>query len=704
MARPPDPAGRDAAPAAAPAGRCTPGAVWEPVGADGDVVDLRLVQVDPVRRVEFALPTDRPIVGELMSSLFPDSHFDGRLAAFTAVARSGQPFRLTRPRTAGHPRVELIASRADDGSVVVLARTVPDGEPGAPGSSQDQERWRRLFDDTPLGVAVLTLDGYVLEANRALCAMLRRPLPEVVDRRFHDFAHPEDGTRMDRAVLLRIGHANMQKRYLRADGTDLWLRVTASLVVEDGEQRVLSISEDVTDAVGAQAALAHRASHDALTGLHNRAALREHLQDVLAQVGSGSRAGVAVLFLDLDRFKVINDSLGHAVGDALLQDVAARLRPVVGADDLLARLGGDEFAVATTDVTGAEALGRRLVDAVEPPFTAAGREVAVRASVGIASARRDGSGTQSSGDDLLRDADTAMYAAKRSAQGPVVVFDDALRRRAVTRLEDEQGLRLALQHGELRVHYQPVRTLGQPFQSAGAERDRDTDPVGLVPYAVEALVRWQHPTRGLLAPDAFLQAAEETGLIVPLGRHVLHEACRQLARWRESDPGLRVSVNVAAQHLATDCLAEDVRRALDAAGLPPEALVLEITEQALVSCRVQAAGVLDELRAWGCEVALDDFGTGYSSLAYLRELPVDLLKIDRSFVTGAGTPANDGALLRAVVALGSSLGLRTVAEGVETAEELEVARAAGTTYAQGYLLGRPAAAEQLAALGQPAAS
>ncbi len=316
---------------------------------------------------------------------------------------------------------------------------------------------------------------------------------------------------------------------------------------------------------------------------------------------------------------------------------------------------------------------------LEAPFALDGREVTVGASIGVSVREAvDGAGRDLADEDaLLREADTAMYAAKRTGEGPVVVFEDTLRRRAVARLEDEQGLRRALQRDELRVHYQPILR---------------SDDLRLSGF--EALVRWQHPDRGLLGPGAFLPTAEETGLVVPLGQHVLREACAALAAWRRTGPaGLqgRMSVNVSAQHLAAGTLGADVEQALEGSGLQPEDLVLEITEQALVVSHEKAAAVLAELRERGCRVALDDFGTGYSSLAYLRRLPVDVLKIDRTFVTGAATESNDGRLLSAITALGASLGLTTVVEGIETEAELQAARAAGATHVQGYLLARPAA-------------
>ena len=652
--------------------RTLPRSRWRPVPVGGRIVDFALLHVDEGAELMLSLPTGvRP--GERMTALFPDSVIDGRLAAFRAVAETGRPFRLSRPPSPVRKGAVFTVSLTASGDVEVAVEPEEalrhDASP-----ARDARRWQRLFEDTPLGICVVSLDGYVLEANRVLLAMLDRPAEQVVGARLNDFSAPDDATRLDRERLLRTGHATMEKRYRRGDGRELWLRAAASLVVEDGIHRVLSICEDITEARRARAQLAHRADHDPLTGLPNRERLRRRLRSMLEDVRGGASDGVGLLFLDLDRFKVINDSLGHAAGDRLLREVAARLQGSTPTADLLARLGGDEFALVTSDHAGAAALAQRLVDVLEAPFTLDGREVTVGASIGVSVRQTVDRASRDLADEdaLLREADTAMYAAKRTGEGPVVVFEDTLRRRAVARLEDEQGLRRALQRDELRVHYQPI------------VRSDDLRLTGF-----EALVRWQHPERGLLGPGAFLPTAEETGLVVPLGQHVLREACAALAAWHRTGPPVRMSVNVSAQHLATGTLGADVAHALERSGVQPQSLVLEITEQALVVSHEKAAAVLAELRERGCQVALDDFGTGYSSLAYLRRLPVDVLKIDRTFVTGAATESNDGRLLSAITALGSSLGLRTVVEGIETESELRAARTAGATHVQGYLLGRP---------------
>ena len=669
-----------AVPAADGRPRAAPGAaplraVWRPLADGGRVVDFVLHHVDDGAELLLSLPAGVP-TGARMTELFPDSVIDGRLSAFRNVVETGHPFRLSRPSTPMRRAVSFAVSSTPAGDVVVEVESEA-AQPSVPSAARDAVRWQRLFDDTPLGICVATLDGYVLEANRVLLAMLDRPAELVVGARVNSFGAPDDPTRLDRERLLRTGHATMEKRYRRGDGREVWLRIAASLVMEQGEHRVLSICEDVTEGRRARAQLAHRADHDPLTGLPNRERLRRRLRGLLEDVSAQRSDGVGLLFLDLDRFKVINDSLGHAAGDRLLREVAARLQRSTPPDDLLARLGGDEFALVTRDHRHAAALAERLVAVLEAPFALDGREVTVGASIGVSVREAvDGTGRAFADEDaLLREADTAMYAAKRTGEGPVVVFEDTLRRRAVARLEDEQGLRRALQRDELRVQYQPILR---------------SDDLRLSGF--EALVRWEHPDRGLLGPGAFLPTAEETGLVVPLGQHVLREACAALAAWRRTGGAGRqgrMSVNVSAQHLATGTLGADVEQALAGSGLQPEDLVLEITEQALVVSHEKAAAVLAELRERGCRVALDDFGTGYSSLAYLRRLPVDVLKIDRTFVTGAATESNDGRLLSAITALGASLGLTTVVEGIETDAELHAARAAGATHVQGYLLARP---------------
>ena len=443
---------------------------------------------------------------------------------------------------------------------------------------------------------------------------------------------------------------------------------------DDGRvAHVLVMNTDITALKRSEAELAHRALHDPLTGLANRSLLEDALGAVLR---TGPAPGsVAVLFLDLDRFKLVNDSLGHTAGDELLGEVARRLTRVVPEQATVARLGGDEFVVLLAEVEGlaqtldvAEAV-HRVLDA---PLAVAGTEVTTTTSIGIAVLADHHDAV----DGLLRDADAAMYLAKARGRHRTEVCDDALRDAAGRRLEMERHLRRSLDVGRFEVHYQPEVAIG----SDGRDR-----VVG-----VEALARWDHPERGLLEAGDFIELAEETGLIVELGRWVLGEACRQAGRWLDDRPGaeLTVRVNLSPRQLAQPELVDGVVEALARSGLPPAALCLEITETALMDDPVHGARVLTELHDLGVRLAVDDFGTGYSSLAQLKRFPVDVLKIDRSFVVGLGVEAEETAIVEAIISMARALGLEVVAEGVERPEQLDELRRLGCHRAQGWLWAR----------------
>jgi diguanylate cyclase (GGDEF)-like protein len=436
-------------------------------------------------------------------------------------------------------------------------------------------------------------------------------------------------------------------------------------------------------------AYAHQALHDPLTGLANRARLQERLADAL---GGAHPGRVAVLVLDLDGFKRVNDLLGHPAGDLLLAQVAERLLSATRGSDTVARLGGDEFAVLLENARSRHnvaAVAERIVAALRAPFDLDGAEAVVGTSVGIAlgtdvtPAVRAGGSPAAAGDELLRDADLAMYRAKAAGKGRYLFFEPSMYEEAVARLELEADLRAGLAKGEFRLVYQPIVAL----------------PTSAI-VGVEALVRWHHPLRGVVPPLAFIPLAEETGLIIPLGRWVLEEACRQAAAWGEhaARPDLAVTVNVSGRQLYQPAFVDDVRHALTVSGLAPQQLVLELTETVMLDRPELARERFGALKALGVRLAIDDFGTGYSALSYLRQFPFDVLKIDKSFIDQIADGGQPAALAGAIAALGDALSMRTVAEGVESAEQAAALGQIGCGLAQGYHFSRPVAPDAITAL------
>jgi diguanylate cyclase (GGDEF)-like protein len=426
--------------------------------------------------------------------------------------------------------------------------------------------------------------------------------------------------------------------------------------------------------------LAHQALHDPLTGLPNRALFLDRLSVALDRCRRASTS-VAVLFLDVDSFKQINDSLGHAAGDQVLVALAERLHEMLRPMDTVARFGGDEFTLLFEDLESereAVLIAERISRSASIPVSLGESETSITVSLGIAIVQ----GPVSSPDQLIRDADTAMYRAKELGGARLELFDESSRQRASQRLELESALRQAIERSELRVHYQPTMSL-----------NGETKLIGF-----EALVRWEHPERGLIAPSEFMAIAEDTGLIVPIGDYVLEQAMRQVGRWRESWPGVTMSVNLSTRQLQDPGLASRLARLIDASGTDPGALCLEVTEDSVEHNPELAARMLGALKTVGVRLALDDFGNGYSSLSSLRKLPIDMLKIHQSFVRGLGNGSGDDAILGAVVELGHALGLNVVAEGVETDVQLAELRDLGCDGAQGYLFGRPVTEDEAGAL------
>jgi diguanylate cyclase (GGDEF)-like protein len=433
--------------------------------------------------------------------------------------------------------------------------------------------------------------------------------------------------------------------------------------------------EDVTERRQAEAQVAHMAYHDALTGLGNRVLLRQQLEAALLRVQRGER--IAVLYLDLDNFKTLNDSLGHSGGDTLLKAVADRLRGCLKPADTIARMGGDEFAIvqaALEQPTDAEYLARRLREAVRMPLDVDGQQMTTDVSIGISLAPNDGTDAN----QLLKQADMAMYAAKCDGRGTFRYFEPEMNARALARRTLELDLRNAITRDEFVLHYQPLVNL---------ERNEIS--------SCEALLRWHHPERGMIMPDEFIPVAEETGLIAEIGEKVLRKACAAAATWPDN---VTVAVNVSSVQFKQQALALKVVGALSASGLSARRLAIEVTETALIMDNEATLATLHQLRDLGVQIVMDDFGTGYSSLSYLRSFPFDKIKIDRSFINGISDTGNAGAIVQATISMAASMNMTTTAEGVETKEQLEKVRALGCTEMQGYLFSRPLCGEDLARL------
>jgi diguanylate cyclase (GGDEF)-like protein/PAS domain S-box-containing protein len=575
-----------------------------------------------------------------------------------------------------HPRLILIG--VDEGMREalrgVLAGAFPElsiefPDPWSSRFGWTEEDCHTLVEQSPEPIFLYD-EGGLLYANRAAARAVGFTPEEVVGRSLLGFVHPDDRARvldrMKRVFDERVSPEVVELRLMHRDGSVRIVEIISVPVLLRGRPGAQVIGRDVTERRRAEDRLRHAALHDPLTGLPNRAALLEHLDRVLAEPG----ARIALSFLDLDGFKVVNDSLGHAAGDEVLCEVGTRLRKCAGPEAFVARFGGDEFvfSVPACDEESLAAHVAEVVDGCLGWIEVSGRRVRVRGSTGTAVAG------DVSGNELIRRADLALYRAKEARRGGVVLFDAELHAHVQERLALESGLAEALSSGGLEVHFQPIVRLSDGV-IAGAE----------------ALSRWSHPELGAIAADRFVRIAEEVGLSFPLDMLAMERACEVAA----ADAELSVSVNVSAAHLGDPRLVAEVQRVLHGCGLPPRRLALEITEGEIVRNPETAIAALHELRALGVVIHLDDFGTGYSSLAYLERLPVDAVKIDRSFVARGG---DDPVILRSIVALIRALNLQVIAEGVETEADLRRVREVGFDYAQGYFFSRPIAAPALAAL------
>ena len=580
--------------------------------------------------------------------------------------------------------VEVSAAKAE-----LAQRNVEQAQQHLEALRASEERFRSAFDYATIGMALVSPKGRCLQVNRSLCGILGYTEQELLDGDSNALIHPDDFNAL-RANVKKLLASSLpsyqtEMRYLHKQG-----HVVSSLlglsVVRDAQgepAHLLYQVQDITDRKRAEEQLLHDAFHDALTGLPNRALFVDHLKMAIQRSRRNEDRMFAALFLDLDRFKVINDSLGHMLGDQLLVGIARRLEACLRPGDTVARLGGDEFTVLLEDLEDtrdATDIARRIQDELSLPFNLGGHEVFTTVSIGIAPS----SAGYERAEDLLRDADTAMYRAKTLGKKRYEVFDRAMHDRALKLLQLENDLRRAVDRKEFALHYQPIIAL-----ASGRIR------------GFEALLRWHHPENGPVSPQDFIPVAEETGLIIPIGQWVLEEACRQARRWQEAHPSdapLVVSVNLSGKQFSQPDLTERVRAVLQETNLEPRRLKLEITESMVMENIETAVEMLAQLRALGVEISIDDFGTGYSSLSYLHRFPINTLKIDRSFVSHMTENAENAEIVRTIITLARSLEMDVVAEGVETAEQLAQLKELECDYGQGFLFSRPLTQEAAGSL------
>jgi diguanylate cyclase (GGDEF)-like protein/PAS domain S-box-containing protein len=551
---------------------------------------------------------------------------------------------------------------------------------------RSQERYRSLVQNSADVNMIVAADGTVQYESSAVERVLGYRSEDRHGHSAFEFIHTDDVARAHQllADVLRSPGAQAlgELRIRHADGSWRVIEVTGKNLLHDPAVAGLVINyRDVTMRKELEDELRHQAFHDSLTGLANRALFTDRLSHAMSRTRH-DRQALAVLFVDLDDFKNVNDSLGHGEGDHLLVAVAERFRGALRAGDTIARMGGDEFAILLEDPPDSAVpvqVAERLLSTLQAPFERHGKELSVHASIGVAA----WTSVRQSADELLRNADVSMYTAKSKGKNRIEVFEASMHAAAVVRLALRGDLELALKRGEFSLLYQPVMQLDSQ------------DIVG-----VEALLRWNHPERGLIGPDDFIPIAEDSGVIVPIGLWVLEQACRQAIAWDAIWPGrpLTMNVNVSARQITEHGFVEDVGRILEATGLDPARLVLELTEGVLMRDTEATLATFVELKGLGLRLAIDDFGTGYSSLSYLHRFPIDVLKIDRSFVASMLDGPDEAALLKSILALSETLHLETVAEGIEDAGQLRELRSCGATMGQGFYFARPLTADAIAIL------
>ncbi|HYO78247.1 MAG TPA: EAL domain-containing protein, partial [Thermoanaerobaculia bacterium] len=537
-------------------------------------------------------------------------------------------------------------------------------------------RYRLLFEQNAAGVCVSRIDGLIVDCNETCATMLGFARRELIGRNMRElYANPSEAEELTALLRSATTLNSVEIELRREDRRALWVLENIALVGEGPAALVHATLVDISDRKRAEEQIEFHAYHDVLTHLPNRRLFTDRLRHSLTRAKRNNKS-VGVMFIDVDHFKTVNDTLGHTAGDELLLEMARRLRECVRDDDTVARLGGDEFTIILAELRQPEdalVVAEKVLAAVQEPLTIANMPVNVSASIGIAVYPDDGSDPES----LLRNADSAMYRAKEAGRSNVQLCTDEMKRRAVERIAVESRLSTAVTDQQLMLAYQPQVSLvtGQTI-------------------GVEALVRWNDPERGIVEPASFIPIAEETRLILPLGEWVLRTACRQMKEWQERGAApMRMAVNLSARQFQQHDLVQMVRSALEDAQLAPSALDLEITETTAMQNAEATLDTLHALRALGVGISIDDFGMGYSSLNYLRRFPISAVKIDGAFIRDLSTNDGDGAIVSAVIAIARSLRLRVLAEGVETAEQFAALRARNCDEAQGFYFSKPATAE-----------